>query len=438
MVPVNQVEPTRKLEYERWLIRVESYSMLPLKLLILAVSVFYWLWRDHFVPPSTPVFITFIIYGMLTLDKAYFFWRDRIATHQARQLVLISYLIDLAFVTILVFRSLTEYDDALKFFMLGDFHLFYLVMVLRGFALFQTTVETISIAVFMTACFIASLFLYVNKAEILPTAGSIGGLGLIWFVLLATMWVVNLITKQQAEAIRVRERLIKIEGLANLGELTAGVAHEINNPIGIIKAYAEFLKKSSSKDDSHYDDYETIRAEAERCETIVRRMLDFASPDVRELKVIELKPFLEEICQTVFNERMEEEIKFTFECEDRLPKVNIDAVQIRQAILNVLLNARQIVEKLHEGPKEVTLTAAQQKGPRAPIEIKIHNSGPSIDEEDAKKAFEPFYTKREGGSGLGLAITRRIIEAHEGEITIWPAEVGGTVCSITIPIFEDD
>ncbi|MDX1973123.1 MAG: ATP-binding protein, partial [Candidatus Sumerlaeia bacterium] len=232
---------------------------------------------------------------------------------------------------------------------------------------------------------------------------------------------------------------VRIEGLAELGGLSAGVAHEINNPIGIIKAYAEFLLKSSPQDDPRREDFETIRAEAERCEGIVRRMLDFSNAKPQQVGEVSLAELVRETAALVFDERLSHQINLHLSIPEQLPLLFADAAQLRQALLNVLMNARQAVESLEgtEVKREVRISLSQLKGLRAPLELRVEDTGPGITREVAAKAFEPFFTTRAKGTGLGLAITRRIIESHQGTITLEPLPTGGTRCSVSLPIREE-
>ncbi len=423
-------------DYARWLVRIESRAILPMKVGMLILTMLFWIWMRDWQPPSMGAFSIFVIYGIFTVAQAGLFWLDRVSTFQVRPLVYISYLTDLFFITALIWIDRREPPPVYISPAIGsDFHILYLLLILRGFALFRTTVENLVVAMLISLLFLVSLFWnHRDVTESLRTAMVIR-LGLVWGIMLLASFIINIVSKQQEEVLRVRERLVRAEGLASLGELAAGVAHEINNPIGIIKTYAEYLKKAVPPDNPQYEDFDTIQSEAERCETIVRRMLDFANPNIRSMEIVDVTTILNEVIDFVFHKKKDADIAVTFDVEGKLPSVLADTVQIKQAFLNILVNARQILLK-QDKPGKMEIKVRQMPGPRAPIQIIFHDNGPGIKPEDAEHAFEPFFTRRAGGTGLGLAITRRIIDAHDGTIEIWPAANGGTSCVITLPIVE--
>ncbi len=424
-------------DYALWLARIESRAMLPMKIGMLAVSLVYWLWNRDWAPPPTAVFGLFFMYGATTLALAWFFWRDRIATDQVRPMAYASYFADLAFITALIwFDSRMPPALSLAAPVGGDYHLLYLLLVFRGFALFRTTAENLAVALLVTLLFVVSLFWRQAPETDVTGAAFMARVGFVWGLMLLAVVIVNLVGKQQQEVLRVRERLVKAEGLAALGEMAAGVAHEINNPIGIIKTYAEYLKKAVPETDERHDDFATIEKEASRCEGIVRRMLDFARPDIQEMKPVRIQDVAEEVVGFVTHgKKGGEAVRIDLHVEGTPPAVLADEGQIKQAILNIVMNARQIAGE-DGGAGIVILTVRQLAGPRAPVQITVHDDGPGIAPEDAERAFEPFFTKRKGGTGLGLAITRRIVEAHGGSIEIWPAANGGTTCAVSLPIAE--
>lgn len=424
-------------EYARWLGRVEQLAILPMKWGILALCAFYWMWMRDWALPENGPFALFFLYGGFTASLHYLFARDRVSIRQMRPVVHVSYFIDLLFVTGLVYLDLRGPAQVLGAAAAGsDYYVLYLLLIFRGFALFRTPLENMLVAALISVLFLVSFLWVGSTLSQFDARGVILRLALIWGTMLLATFIVNVVSRQQEEVLRVRERLLKAEGLAALGELAAGVAHEINNPIGIIKTYADYLKRSVSPEDPHHEDYETIRTEAERCEVIVRRMLDFANPNVRALEPIDLPHLVEEVLAFVFHERGEDAPQTELLVEGRIPPVRADATQIKQALLNVVMNARQMVKDMPRRG-EVTVRVRQLPGPRAPVEIAIHDNGPGISPEDARRAFEPFYTKRDGGTGLGLAITRRIVEAHDGSVDLWPAADGGTTCTIVLPIAEE-
>lgn len=421
-------------DYARWLVRIEMQAIMPLKLGLWVIALYYWLWRLDFEPPSGSVFLAFFLYAGFLAAEAYFFFRDRLGSSQAKQLIFTSYFLDVTFVTTLIGLRLYEFSDLPEGWF-GELHLFFFLLIFRGFALFRSNLENAFIGVLLSFLFWLTVGWYFSVMGAAPSSDELLRLSVIWSLSLLSLFLVNLVSKQQTELVRVRERLVRIEGLAELGGLSAGVAHEINNPIGIIKAYADFLLKSSPAEDSRREDFETIRAEAERCEVIVRRMLDFSNPRGEKVTELNLVSLVRETLDSVFDQRMVENIQVRFVANDNLPTVEGDQVQLKQAILNILMNARQsVMEK--QGEQSVSVFIEQQKGPQSPLEIRVVDSGVGVSADVCERAFDPFFTTRKEGTGLGLAITRRIIDAHQGTISLQPGENGGAICRMTIPILE--
>ncbi|MBI5154744.1 hypothetical protein HZA57_05860 [Candidatus Poribacteria bacterium] len=430
--------PNVQREYARWLGKTELHAILPLKWGMLLICGFYWMWVRDWEPPSTAVFSALFIYGALAAAEHLLFLLDRVGTSQVRPVVYLSYIVDMAFITAIIWLDVREPPPSIVQVAPGsDYYILYLLLILRGFSLFRTPLENMAMAALISVLFLVTLMWQGQEWSALASKAVVLRLGLIWAIMLLATFIVDVVNKQKEEVLRVRERLVRSESLASLGELAAGVAHEINNPIGIIKTYAEYLKKAGPEGDPHHEDFETIQREAERCEHIVRRMMDFANPNIRAMEPFSLPEIVEDVVQFVFHGKGDSKVQVEIEVNGTIPPAYGDTGQVRQAVLNILMNARQILTESGK-PGRITIRIRQLSGPRAPIEVAIHDDGPGIDPEDAERAFEPFFTRRRGGTGLGLAITRRIIEAHEGTIAIWPSGSGGTTCAFTVPMAAED
>jgi signal transduction histidine kinase len=418
--------------------RTETRAILPMKLGLLALCAAYWMWGRGWYLPSPAAFSLFFFYGILLVTEWTLFGLKRIRPTEMRMVASISYMLDLLFVTALIWLDLDE--PPTRYTVVGpgsDFAVLYILLIVRGFALFRSTLENTAMAVLLSGLFLVIILWHGSGSPDVADTSVIVRLVMIWAVMLLASFIVNVIIDQQEENLRTRERLVRSEGLASLGELAAGVAHEINNPIGIIKTYAEYLKRAAKPDDPHLEDYATIQSEAERCEAIVRRMLDFANPEVRSFEVVDVEDLCREVVGFVFHDPDDKRVVGMVERRGDVPRIRGDRSQLKQALLNIILNARQIL-LAHEIKDGMVLVRLRRlPGQRAPIEVLVHDNGPGISPEDAEKAFDPFFTRRSEGTGLGLAITRRIIEAHAGTVVIWPSADGGTSVAITLPAAED-
>lgn len=427
-------------EYASWLGEVEHGAILPLKWVFLVLCVFYWLWSRGWTLPSTLAFGVCILFVFLTAAQHYFFGRDRITPRQVRPFVLGSYLLDGLFVSSVIVVDSLEATPRGDRPIISDYFFLYIMLVLRGFALFRTRTENFMGFLFVSALFFTTAQFQVDLSGILEYLPAIQKLVLIWGAMLLTQSFIGLVGEQKEAEIRQRERQVRRSSLVSLGELSAGVAHEINNPIGIIKAYAEFLERSVDEKHPMREDFSIIHKEAERCEEIVRRMLDFSNPQIEGFSPIEMDRLVREVSSFVFHEGRDDGVEATVKVVGEIPSVLGDGVQLRQALINILVNARQILADYatdgapagHKGL--VNIDISRGSGPRPPVRVEVRDNGPGISAEDAERVFEPFFTRRKKGTGLGLAITRRIIEAHNGSIRIAPHPGGGTVVTLELPI----
>lgn len=424
-------------EYAAWLGAVEREAVLPLKVLLAGLSAAYWMGVRSWAPPDPAVFGIFITFAFVTAGEYYFFLRDRITPRQVKSFIYGSFLLDAGFVAALVLLDVSERAAFSEFFLL------FVLLIFRGFALFRTQRENILGFLIVSIPFLAAGNLLVRSAGINESIGIVGQLGFLWGGMLISQGFVGLVNRRREEELRAREREIRLSSLASLGDLAAGVAHEINNPIGIIKTYSDFLMQSTAPDDPLREDFQAIRDEAQRCQEIVRRMLDFSNPQLEGFTELSLETLAEEVCQFVFHEGHEEGVRFTIQRYGEIPAVRGDPVQLKQALINILLNARQILGEKKQSSSadfhaQVTIVLSRGTGPRAPVRLIARDNGPGVSREDAERMFEPFTTRRAKGTGLGLAITRRIVDAHGGTIRMRPAENGGAEVILELPMAGEE
>jgi two-component system NtrC family sensor kinase len=242
--------------------------------------------------------------------------------------------------------------------------------------------------------------------------------------------------EERTAALRTaQDQLVRSEKLSSLGKLSASIAHEINNPLAGILTFAKLLVRTldaGTPDDATrrtlVKNLHLVEREAERCTAIVRNLLDFARE--RPLAVAEIDPagVVEEALQLLANQLAIQNVRVERNSQP-LPKVEGDFGQLRQAIVNVIMNA---CEAMALGGKLTIDTTALEGG--AGVEIAISDSGPGIPPEVLKRVFDPFFTTKEKGTGLGLSVVYGIVERHGGRIDL-KSEVGkGTRVAIRLPL----
>ena len=225
----------------------------------------------------------------------------------------------------------------------------------------------------------------------------------------------------------LQEQLVQTEKLAALGKLAAGVAHEINNPLTGILAYAEDLEDDFPEDDIHQEDFKVIIRETLRCRDIVRNLLDFARQDKPKLELVNPNTIVNQTVTMVVRLPEFKDIAIKTEFEENIPSIRSDPHQIQQVLLNLLINACGAMKR----KGTITINTEYFRNYRRVV-ISVEDTGPGIPENLVDKLFEPFFSTK-GTSGLGLAVSWGIIERHGGTIEIDMAEHGGAIFRIVLP-----
>lgn len=220
--------------------------------------------------------------------------------------------------------------------------------------------------------------------------------------------------------------------MASLGVLSSGVAHEINNPLGVILGYAAYLEGKLSPDDPHYKYIHEIKRESKRCKKIVQDLLSYARTPRPTLELTDLNELLTEIIEFAANHTDMRGITIQPDLEADLVRILLDGDQLRQVAINLILNAGGAM------PECGTLRIKTETGPKRTIRISFSDTGCGIPQESLEKIFEPFYTTKARGTGLGLAITRQIVEMHHGDITIESEDGKGTTVTVILPIDHEE
>ncbi len=216
--------------------------------------------------------------------------------------------------------------------------------------------------------------------------------------------------------------------MASLGVLSSGVAHEINNPLGVILGYASFMEGKLSPDDPHYKYVHEIKRESKRCKKIVQDLLSYARTPKPALETVDINDLLGQIVDFAANHTDMHHVTIRREFAPELPLLQADGDQLRQVAINLILNAGGAMEQGGE------LRVSTRLADDGHLDIEFADNGCGIEPENLEKIFEPFFTTRTRGTGLGLAITRQLIEQHHGRIHI-DSQVGtGTTVTVRLPL----
>jgi two-component system NtrC family sensor kinase len=238
------------------------------------------------------------------------------------------------------------------------------------------------------------------------------------------------VEERTKELIEMQTHLIQSEKLASLGKLAAGVAHEINNPLGGILIYSHLLLEETKKDTPEYENLRKIVKETTRCKDIVKGLLEFARPQEPAMAPTDINDVVDKALAIFERQALFQNIKVNKDYSD-LPQIVSDRAQLEQVFTNIIANAAEAMDGNGVLTIKTSLDARTES-----LKIAFIDTGHGIREEDKKRLFEPFFTTKEvgKGTGLGLAISYSIVQKHQGSIEV-KSEVGrGSTFTIILPL----
>jgi signal transduction histidine kinase len=230
-------------------------------------------------------------------------------------------------------------------------------------------------------------------------------------------------------------KLTQSEKLAALGQLGAGIAHEVKNPLAGILGCAQLSLRGAEDGTPLKKNLLLIEKETKRCKTIIENLLKFARRETSVLEPTDINRVVEDAVAIALHQLELQQIKTRMDLDRALPVVLASANQIQQVLMNLMLNAQHAMEGR---PGSISLTT-RQRDPEW-IEIRVSDTGPGISAENMKKLFEPFFTTKPvgKGTGLGLSVSYGIIKAHGGEIRAESEPGKGATFIITLPLPRDE
>lgn len=244
------------------------------------------------------------------------------------------------------------------------------------------------------------------------------------------------------DLINFRKQMERMDRLATLGELSAGIAHEIRNPLAGIKTSAQVLEETFSPGDFRAQLVSRIIKEIDRSNKLLLRFFNFAKPSRPKPGFHSLQNIIDGVYLLLASRLMKRKIKFSFDYKEGLPLIYIDESQFEQVILNLLLNAFDAMPNggmlMVKAEYDPDARVSDNQGIPGTINISISDNGKGISSDKLEKIFNPFYTSKSDGVGLGLSIISRLLDENQSKIEVESVLGKGSTFKIILPFVKDN
>lgn len=240
------------------------------------------------------------------------------------------------------------------------------------------------------------------------------------------------IFKDMREIRRLQEEVRRKEKLAAIGNLAAGIAHEIRNPLSSIKGFAKYFEGRSSTGSEEQELATVMIKEVDRLNRAVTELLGLVRPSDLKIQRVNINQVIEHSLHLIRQDAESKNITIHFFEQPSLPEIEIDPDRFTQALLNLYLNAIQAIGVQGTLGVSLEITAAST------LRISVQDSGSGIRQEDVVNIFNPYFTTKASGTGLGLAIVQKVIEEHQGSISVTSSPRSGTCFNLVIPIVHSE
>jgi two-component system NtrC family sensor kinase len=250
------------------------------------------------------------------------------------------------------------------------------------------------------------------------------------------------VEERTRELLSARAEVAQGEKLASIGVLSAGIAHELNNPLTGVLTFTSLMRKKVKDGTEDAEDLDLVIRETKRCAAIIRRLLDFAREKVPVNGFFNVNQVIEDTVRFVERPASLHQIEISTKLDTNLPQVWGDADLIKQVVMNLLVNAQQAVDKeghiVVESRSIKPSGTPEQHGAAASVEISVRDNGCGIPQANLQRIFDPFFTSKEvgKGTGLGLSVSYGIVKAHGGKISVESTVGEGTVFHVQLPVIS--
>jgi len=247
--------------------------------------------------------------------------------------------------------------------------------------------------------------------------------------------IYHLLVKDISRRKTMEQQLLQADKLASIGQLAAGIAHEINNPLGIILGYTQLLIREEPEGSQRLEDLRIIEKHTRNCKTIVENLLSFSRSARTRKAVSHLHKAIEEVVSVVRHHFELEGIRIETSFDPRTPPLILDAAKIKQVFMNLVMNARQAIER----KGTISIATRYERDPERVV-VDVEDTGAGIDPRHLSRIFDPFFTTKPTGegTGLGLSVSYGIVRDHGGEFYVDNRPQGGAVFTMVLPVNRQD
>lgn len=247
------------------------------------------------------------------------------------------------------------------------------------------------------------------------------------------------IRRAEEDAREARERMMHVSRLATVGEMAAGISHELNQPLAAITTYAQAARRifgnTPDPDEDVSDALEQIAAQALRAGEIIRRLRSLVRNRETQREPTQINLLIQELGTLTRADARLHDVRVRLELSEPLPLIDLDQIQMQQVLLNLVRNAVQSVQYSAAPDREILIQSRLDAD--GEVEVRVCDSGPGVSASMVDRLFQPFATTKSDGTGLGLAISRSIIEAHKGSLNYEANAPRGACFKIRLPIAKD-
>ena len=247
------------------------------------------------------------------------------------------------------------------------------------------------------------------------------------------------VSERTSELLKTQTELARLSQALSMGELTASIAHEINQPLTAVVTHGhaciEWLSATPPNLEKTRQTVERIIQDGTRAGAVIKRVRALFKKEAPTKTWIDVNEVIHELTTFLHDEATRRRISIHTDLVPGLPKVNADRVQLQQVVLNLIMNGMDAVADIPDDRKEIRISARAEG---TDVIVQVEDSGAGLDVETAERIFSPFYTTKAHGTGLGLSLSRSIIEAHDGRLWASPRLPGGAVFQFTLPIRPRD